>query len=60
MKLSDHTVELAAGELLVAPRGIEHRPVAAVEVWVMLFELGTTINTGNNPGEKTVAELAWV
>ncbi len=60
MEFRDRTVELAAGELLVVPRGVEHRPVADTEVWVMLFEPAATSNTGNNPGEKTVAQPAWV
>src|SRR6478735_9941119 len=38
MEFRDHRVELAAGELLVVPRGVEHRPVADDEVQVLLFE----------------------
>jgi ribosomal protein L16 Arg81 hydroxylase len=32
---------------LIVPKGVEHRPVAENEVSVMLFEPGTTLNTGN-------------
>lgn len=60
MEFRDRTVELSAGELLVVPRGVEHRPVAEVEVWVLLFEPAATVNTGNNPGEKTVAQPGWI
>lgn len=42
--------------MLVVPRGVEHRPVADQEVWVMLFEPAATINTGNAGGELTVAQ----
>ena len=38
MEFRDRTVDLAAGELLVVPRGVEHRPVADDEVSVLLFE----------------------
>ncbi len=38
---------LQAGEFLIVPKGVEHRPVAKEEVEVMLFEPATTINTGN-------------
>lgn len=60
MEFRDRTVALAAGEMLVVPRGIEHRPVADAEVWVLLFEPAATVNTGSNPGEKTVTRPAWI
>ena len=60
MEFRDRTVALSAGELLVVPRGVEHRPVAAAEVWVLLFEPAATVNTGSNPGDKTVARPAWI
>jgi len=51
---------LHAGELVVVPRGVEHRPVADEEVCVMLFEPAATLNTGNAGGEKTVAQPEWI
>lgn len=47
MEFRDRTVELAAGDFLVVPRGVEHRPVADEEVQVVLFEPAGTLNTGN-------------
>jgi mannose-6-phosphate isomerase-like protein (cupin superfamily) len=44
------------GEFIVVPRGVEHRPVAEQECWVMLFEPASTLNTGNVVNERTVAE----
>src|ERR1041384_7869980 len=49
----DRSVELGAGELVVVPRGVEHRPVAEEEASVMLFEPASTLNTGNVRGERT-------
>jgi mannose-6-phosphate isomerase-like protein (cupin superfamily) len=60
MEFRDRQVELHAGELLVVPRGVEHRPVADEEVSVLLFEPASTVNTGDNPGDKTVARPAWI
>jgi mannose-6-phosphate isomerase-like protein (cupin superfamily) len=40
-------VELSAGDLIVVPRGVEHRPVADNEVSVLLFEPAGTVNTGD-------------
>lgn len=56
MEFRDRTVALGEGELLIVPRGIEHRPVADEEVWVMLFEPAGTLNTGSAGGERTVSE----
>ena len=47
MQFRDRTVTLSAGEMLVVPRGIEHRPVAAQECEIILFEPAQTLNTGN-------------
>jgi len=37
MEFRDHSVALEDGEFLIVPRGVEHRPVADEEVWVLLF-----------------------
>jgi mannose-6-phosphate isomerase-like protein (cupin superfamily) len=58
MEFRDHVVELGPGEMIVVPRGVEHRPVAAEEVEVMLFEPAGTLNTGNLVNERTVPEPA--
>lgn len=43
----DRAVELAAGELLVVPSGVEHRPVAEEEAEILLLEPAGIRNTGN-------------
>ncbi|SDL06926.1 Cupin domain-containing protein [Catalinimonas alkaloidigena] len=57
MHFRDRTVELHAGEMLIVPRGVEHRPVAPEEVEIMLFEPASTLNTGNVRNERTVDHL---
>ena len=57
MELRDGQVILEAGELLVVPKGVEHRPVAEGETHVVLIEPKTTLNTGNVRDERTVDEL---
>jgi len=47
MEFRDRTVDLGPGDLLVVPRGVEHRPVAEEEAEVLLFEPAGTRNTGN-------------
>ena len=53
MELRDQSIELYPGEMLVVPRGVEHRPVAEHEVSVLLFEPATTLNTGDASSELT-------
>lgn len=58
MEFRDRVVELGPGEMIVVPRGVEHRPVADDEVEVLLFEPAGTLNTGNILDERTVPEPA--
>ena len=44
---AEHSISLREGELLIVPKGTKHRPVAAAEVSVLLFEPAGTLNTGN-------------
>jgi mannose-6-phosphate isomerase-like protein (cupin superfamily) len=57
MEFRDRHVWLEEGEVLVVPRGVEHRPVAEQEVEILLFEPASTLNTGNVENERTVREL---
>ena len=49
---------LESGEMVIVPRGVEHKPVADEETHVLLFEPATTLNTGNVENELTVHNLA--
>ena len=60
MELRDRNIWLEEGEFLVVPRGVEHRPVAEQEAWVLLFEPASTLNTGNVVNERTVPQLERV
>lgn len=57
MEFRDRTVTLRAGDFLIVPRGVEHRPVADEDVEVVLFEPAGTLNTGNVISQRTRAEL---
>lgn len=57
MEFRDRTLEINEQELIVVPRGVEHRPVAEQEVAVLLFEPAGTVNTGTNPGALTRDQL---
>jgi mannose-6-phosphate isomerase-like protein (cupin superfamily) len=51
IELRDGDVELEEGELLVVPRGVEHRPVATEEAHLLVLELRGTPNTGDAAAE---------
>ena len=57
LEFRDRVVELAAGDFMIVPRGVEHRPVADEEVEVVLFEPASTLNTGTVRDERTLDEL---
>ena len=47
VEFRDHIVELAPGECVVVPRGVEHRTCADEEAEVLIFEPAAVRNTGN-------------
>ena len=55
----DGAVLVAAGEMFVVPRGVEHKPYAADEVKLLLIEPRGVPNTGEAGGERIV-EAAWI
>lgn len=57
MEFRDKTVVLQPGEMIIVPRGVEHRPCAKEEVEIMLFEPKSTLNTGTEHNERTREEL---
>ena len=60
IEFRDKTVSLEEGEFIVVPRGVEHKPVAEEEAWILLFEPASTLNTGNVNNEFTLRELEKV
>lgn len=52
--LRDGVVTLGEGEMLVIPRGVEHKPVARALAEILLFEPMGTRNTGEVTNELTV------
>src|SRR5919112_5865909 len=56
IELRDGEVVLGPGELVVIPKGVEHRPVDADEVQLLLFERNSIRHTGDVVDPRTVAE----
>jgi mannose-6-phosphate isomerase-like protein (cupin superfamily) len=57
IEFRDRVVELQPGEILVVPRGVEHRTMADAEAEVLIFEPAATRNTGNIVDERFTAPV---
>jgi mannose-6-phosphate isomerase-like protein (cupin superfamily) len=57
IKLPDKDVHLHAGEFLIVPRGVKHKPVAERETQILMVEPTGTLNTGNVQSERTVQQV---
>ncbi|MEO1598401.1 MAG: cupin domain-containing protein [Planctomycetota bacterium] len=60
MEFRDRSVVLREGELIVVPRGVEHRPVAEQECHVLLFEPAGIVNTGNAIESDKTNPATWL
>lgn len=54
MDFRDRQEWVEPGQMIVVPRGVEHRPHADEETAILLFEPASTLNTGNVRNERTV------
>ena len=58
MDFRDKTETINPGEIIVVPKGVEHRPrTNGEEVHILLIEPKSTLHTGNVISEKTVTQL---
>ncbi len=59
IKLRDRELNIREGEFVIIPKGVEHLPVAADEVQVLLMEPKSTVNTGDAKSDRTV-NAEWI
>lgn len=52
----DGSASLGPGEMIVVPKGVEHKPFAEQECHVMIIERGGTVNTGDAPTSRLTAD----
>lgn len=57
MEFREKSVWVEEGEIIVVPRGVEHRPVADEEAHILMFEPANTLNTGNIKNDRTVDKI---
>ena len=57
VEFRDRVVELTPGQLVIVPRGVEHRTAADEEAEVIIFEPAEVRNTGNVVDETFTAPM---
>jgi len=60
IRLKEETVVLNEGEIYIVPKGIEHKPEAKEDCWILLFEPKQTKHTGEVIDDLTVDENEWI
>jgi mannose-6-phosphate isomerase-like protein (cupin superfamily) len=56
----DGSAVIGPGQMIVVPRGVEHKPFAEDECEMMLVEPEGTLNTGEIRNEHTVEDVEWI
>ena len=60
MNFHDREVEVHAGEMIVIPKGVEHKPSSENGYKALLIEPEGVPNTGDVQSERTIATVEWV
>jgi mannose-6-phosphate isomerase-like protein (cupin superfamily) len=58
--LRGKTLTLKKGEMVVIPKGVEHKPSCKKECKILLIEPAGTLNTGDVGGNLTDTHLEWI
>ena len=56
----DQSVELSKGEMLVVPKGVDHKPYSDEECEVMIVEPRGVVNTGDVNSKMTADNDVWI
>jgi mannose-6-phosphate isomerase-like protein (cupin superfamily) len=60
IEFRDKSVTLRKGEMIVVPKGVEHKPSAQNECRIMIIEPKGVTNTGNAGGGLTADNDVWI
>jgi mannose-6-phosphate isomerase-like protein (cupin superfamily) len=60
MEFRDRSVTLSKGQMIVVPKGVEHRPIAEAECSVMLVETAGLVNTGDGEETDRTTSAMWI
>ena len=56
----DKVIELNPGEMIIVPKGVEHKPASDVGYKALLIEPEDIPNTGNVNSEITIKKIEWI
>lgn len=60
MNFRDRAVDVTAGELIIVPRGAEHKPQSDIGYKALLIEPAGVPNTGDVKDSVTIGKMPWV
>ncbi len=60
IEFRDSSTHLKAGEMVVVPKGVEHKPIAEKECQILMIELAGTVNTGETTSGLKIETLDWI
>lgn len=60
MHFRDKLVEVKSGEMIVIPKGVEHKPASKEGYKALLIEPEGVPNTGDVKNEMTIEKIEWI
>ena len=60
MHFREKLVEVSGGEMLVIPKGVEHKPASKEGYKALLIEPEGVPNTGDTESEVTIKKIEWI
>jgi mannose-6-phosphate isomerase-like protein (cupin superfamily) len=60
MNFRDKIIELNAGEMIVIPKGVEHKPTSEKGYEALLIEPEGVPNTGDVESEMAIKKVEWI
>tara|TARA_R110000868_G_scaffold178203_3_gene417767 strand:+ start:1941 stop:2303 length:363 start_codon:yes stop_codon:yes gene_type:complete len=60
IQLKSQEIILNEGEVYIVPRGVEHKPIAEEECWILLFEPKKIEHTGKTVSKLTKMGDEWI
>ncbi len=60
MNFRDRTVDVRAGEMIIVPKGVEHKPSSSDGYKALLIEPEGVPNTGSVQSDMTITTVEWV
>ncbi|MBW1779869.1 MAG: cupin domain-containing protein [Deltaproteobacteria bacterium] len=60
LHLRDKVIDLNAGEMIVVPKGIEHKPASENGYKALLIEPAGVPNTGDVDHDITINQIEWI